>query len=134
MRPFIPNGCTKSPDGWDSVDWQDCCNLHDLAFYRGGFFGGLLPWPVVQPDGFRRFEWRYPKANIGLAKCIVKRHKEKKQPWQGRFFGSLYGVGTMLVSWTPWHWSWKERKITGKEWNILMAASPQQLARLKELR
>jgi hypothetical protein len=133
LKPFIPNGCTKSPDGWDGVDWKNCCDLHDLAFYEGGFLGGLVPWYAKQKDGSRAWSWTYPQANVGLAKCIVERNKKEGKPWQGRFFGSLYGATTMLVSWTPWHWTWKKREVTGKEWNLLVAMTPQQLDSLRRL-
>lgn len=80
-RPFIPNGCSRVPDG----NFKSCCDLHDLAYYVGGSL---------------RDKWR---ADRGLAECIAKR--------QGKPVGWLYFAGVTLFGWTPWHWSYQRKPV-----------------------
>ncbi len=32
IKPFESDGCSSCPDG----NWMDCCEVHDLAYWKGG--------------------------------------------------------------------------------------------------
>lgn len=44
LSPFTSDGCSSFPDGTpaQSTLWQDCCTIHDLAYWKGGSYSERL--------------------------------------------------------------------------------------------
>lgn len=101
MKPFVPNGCTSSPDGIGALKWKSCCDRHDLAYYVGG------------PNPLRK--WR---ADLGLGWCMAKRWARSVRepvPWwrrAARAAGSVavpaaYVAVTATVGLLPMYWNYR---------------------------
>ena len=104
-RPFIPNGCSRVPDG----NFKGCCDLHDLAYHLGGSL---------------RDKWR---ADLGLSRCIGER--------KSRALGWLYFAGVTLFGATPWHWSYTRRPVpTPEEFAALVGVDREALERYAKAR
>jgi hypothetical protein len=112
---WAPNGCGSVgtsllvPDELAGVDLGGCCDVHDLAYHRGGFFGLIS---------------RKPVADFGLAMCLWQRFGAAAQARfeRGSMSGDLKGIGTVLlaaavcplyftavtaVGWLPFIWRWR---------------------------
>ena len=108
-RHFIPNGCTKSPDGVGAVQWKDCCDLHDLSYFVGGWRR------ILNGDKFRTDlalgrcmadRWRRSADEIGIPNHVRLRRLAGAQT-----VGRIYTTGVTLVGWTPINWSWRQRPV-----------------------
>ena len=124
FRPtkFIPNGCggwlteKLMPDELVGVNFDDCCDLHDLGYHvgKGGFSGILTEKPFI---------------DYALASCMDDRFGLRFSAlWlDGRrlratgvfavFFLApvAYFVALTLLGWTPLTWPWKERPMPSHE-------------------
>lgn len=116
---FIPNGCGPKaagvlsqilcPNELAGVDYTGCCNLHDLAYAKGGFWGLF---------------WRKPKADIALGLCMIDRFQDAAQvryerggagnmlkAWGTIIVGvvaaPLYTLAVMSFGWLPFIWRWR---------------------------
>jgi 4-hydroxybenzoate polyprenyltransferase len=138
-RPLLPNGCglpaAPAPDQIGPVEWEECCNLHDLAYWEGGIRGGLLPWKTE-----RGWEWRYIQSNLGLARCMAERWGASVGPdtpllrrWSLRIgqvvVPVLYLVATTLLGWIAW--SWERKPLRREPLEALSRLSRQELERLE---
>ncbi len=120
--PFIPNGCGPAaggrvsavlvPDELADVDYSPCCNTHDYAYHRGGFWGLF---------------YRKPRADVGLGACMMKQFyaaagaRWKRGTWAGRakgvgtaalgtVVGPVYTLAVLAFGWTPLTWPLRKRK------------------------
>lgn len=112
-KKFIPNGCTASPDGLGAIQWKDCCDLHDLAYYVGGWRGLL--------NGAKL------KSDIALAQCMMRHWRRSADDPQisksrragrlvgGPVLGSLYFLAVSTVGSLPFFWPWREREVPSHE-------------------
>lgn len=124
FRPtrFLPNGCGAGatgklvPDEVAGANFDDCCDLHDLAYHvgRGGFLGLF---------------YAKPAADWALMRCMDKQFARKtallslKKRWfatagvflLGTFVPPAYFLGLTLLGWTPLTWPWKERPMPSEE-------------------
>ena len=121
QRPgaFIPNGCGPAvtgpmdliPDKLIGVEFGDaCCNVHDLAYYQGGFWGLF---------------YRKPRADLGLGACMAGRMlRQARENWEGDWkrkalagaqgaaaipAGAVYTLAVLAFGWTPLTWRWRKR-------------------------
>ncbi len=122
-QKFIPNGCGPAaagpanfvPDSVLGVEFGDeCCNLHDLEYHIGGFWGLFT---------------RKPRADFGLGACMVRRmisqgrkNWDTDSRWTGAAqmaaavpLGTLYTVTTTAFGWLPFIWSWRKRPVPSHE-------------------
>ena len=124
FRPtrFLPNGCGAGltaklvPDEMAGVNFDECCDLHDLGYHvgKGGFLGLFTEKPFI--------DW-------ALASCMGKQFTVRTvRLWvdgrRARAIGVfLLGVPTPLIyfaaltllGWTPLTWPWKERPMPSHE-------------------
>ncbi len=86
-RPFTTDGCSCWPDD----GWQDCCVVHDMAYWCGGT-------PEMRA-----------LADRELARCVKQSHSA--------FMGGLMRVGVWMGGhpwWpTPWRWGYGHRWPAG---------------------
>jgi hypothetical protein len=136
VRPtiFVPNGCGPAatgpvdlvPDSFLGVKFgHECCDVHDLEYYRGGFLGLF---------------WRKPKADYRLAACMTRRmwragrenlllvSRAKKAKGYAQMFASghiglVYGLAVTLFGWSPFTWGWKERELPTHEQLVAIGES-----------
>jgi len=125
FRPtqFLPNGCGAGltaklvPDEAAGANFDDCCDLHDLAYHVGeGGFLGLF--------------YSKPKADYALAKCMNDRLEQRALRVAGQhsyglkltiaclalaLLPPIYFIGLTLFGWTPLTWPWKERPMPSHE-------------------
>jgi len=120
FRPtkFLPNGCGPHtiekliPDEVGGANFDDCCDLHDLAYHIGR-------------GGWKGLFYSKPAADFALAACMHERLAMRG----GRLYGqkryvlavamaqlsfylpALYFLGLTLLGWTPLTWPWKERPV-----------------------
>ena len=119
---FAPNGCGPAaggklsdlliPDELADVDYSGCCDSHDLAYHRGGFWGLF---------------YRKPRADVGLGACMMEHFyraagaRWRRGTWAGRakaagtaalgtVAGPLYTVAVFALGWTPVTWPWQKRR------------------------
>lgn len=120
---FLPNGCGTGgwlgkvvPDEAGGVNFDDCCDLHDLAYHigPGGFLGLFYAKPVVDYKLVRCMDKR-------LLLKIARLHsegRELKATWVAAIMVVLplaYFLGLTLLGWTPLTWPWKERPMPSHE-------------------
>ena len=136
----LPNGCGAGwsagpvPDALADVDFSGCCDLHDLAYYEGGF-GGLFT--------------RKPRSDWALGRCLARRFRARaealvaeaavlaggggtkayaafdraralrRRAYYLRALGEAAGLGytlaVLLVGWTPLTWPWRRRALPSAE-------------------
>ncbi len=112
---WAPNGCGSHaskaviPDGLLGVDFEGCCDLHDLAYHRGGFLGLFT---------------RKPVADFGLAMCLwvkfaaAAEARFADESVSGNLKGAgFYALGAVMcplyfavvtaVGWVPFCWRWR---------------------------
>ena len=112
---WAPNGCGSHaskavvPDGLLGVDFVGCCDLHDLAYHRGGFFGLVS---------------RKPVADFGLAMCLWVKFAAAAEARfveetissalkgagflaLGLIMCPLYFAVVTAVGWVPFCWRWR---------------------------
>lgn len=124
FRPtqFLPNGCGAGitgklvPDEVVGANFDDCCDLHDLAYHVGrggwrGLFGAKL------------------EADLALMDCMTKRFSTKAARYRlsgrrirylvtmsaGVVVPVVYWWGLTLLGWTPLTWPWRERPMPSHE-------------------
>jgi 4-hydroxybenzoate polyprenyltransferase len=108
LRPFVPSRVSGRDALESEREWVRSCNLYDLAYWEGGFLGGLVPWRTA--EGWR---WRYATANLGIMRSISEfwrlRAREAKPgahsliPTIARaILPPFYFVASMLFGWTTW--------------------------------
>jgi len=125
FRPtqFIPNGCGAGitaklvPDEVGGANFDDCCDLHDLAYHvgKGGFLGLFYSKPV---------------ADFKLAACMARRLDDRATKIDQRreslikvyiavmallTVPPIYFIALTLLGWTPLTWPWKERPMPSHE-------------------
>ena len=112
---WAPNGCGSHaskavvPDGLLGVDFVGCCDLHDLAYHQGGFFGLFT---------------RKPIADFGLAMCLWAKFSAASHARFADYSASgdlkgmglialglvvcpLYFAAVTAVGWLPFIWRWR---------------------------
>ena len=120
---FLPNGCGAGlsakliPDEAAGANFDDCCDLHDLAYHvgKGGFLGLF---------------YSKPKADFALAVCMDRRLEERTMRISREggysfklalgclalaFLPAIYFTGLTLLGWTFLTWPWKERPMPSHE-------------------
>ncbi len=119
---FIGNGCGPKagalmsilvPDELLGVDYSGCCDLHDLAYAQGGFWGLF---------------YRKPRADLALAACLAERFKDAAiarisrggvtnyargvgTAVVGAIVAPLYAIAVTVFGWTPLTWRWRFVRI-----------------------
>ncbi len=120
---FAPNGCGPAaggklsdlliPDELADVDYSGCCDSHDLAYHRGGFWGLF---------------YRKPRADVGLGACMAEHFyraagaRWQRGTWAGRAKGAgtavlgtvaapLYTIAVLAFGWTPLTWPLRRRRM-----------------------
>jgi len=95
LVPFVSDGCSMFPDGTleDATRWQQCCIVHDFAYYAGG------------PAQLRE------AADLGLQQCIGA---ITNQALADLIYVGVRVGGTPTLP-TPWRWGygWKYDPIDG---------------------
>lgn len=117
---WAPNGCGPRatgpvdfvPDRILGVEFgSECCDAHDLEYYKGGFLGLF---------------WRKPKADLGLGACLAAQmFQGARKQWihgsVGRKFlaaaqaataiptAAVYTLFVTAFGWTPFTWRWYQR-------------------------
>lgn len=121
---FLPNGCGAGltaklvPDEAGGANFDDCCDLHDLAYHvgKGGFLGLF---------------YQKPKVDYELSRCMSKRLdrrwtkmtvRDETPLWKDfsvfllwKFLPPIYFIGLTLFGWSPLTWPWKERAMPSHE-------------------
>lgn len=135
---FAPNGCGPAaggrlgallvPDELAGVEFgRECCDPHDLAYHRGGFWGLF---------------WRKPRADVGLGACMVEafyraaRARWRRGTWAGRakaagtaalgtVVGPAYTTAVLAIGWIPVIWPWRRRpEPTAEDLERVRTAGP----------
>jgi len=86
LAPFVSDGCSMFPDGTlgDGTRWQECCVIHDYAYYVGG------------PESSRE------AADRALQACVADNSNQALADLM--YYGVRIG-GTPALP-TPWRWGY----------------------------
>jgi hypothetical protein len=105
LRPFTSDGCSAFPDGtpFQQQLWLSCCNIHDLAYWRGGTQAERLA------------------ADLALSNCVAAAGEPEVAAVM------LAGVRVGGAPWlpTPFHWGygWSDNRgyqpLTARELAIV---------------
>lgn len=130
---FLPNGCGSGftsrliPDEIAGVEFQTCCDDHDLAYHVGGFWGLLTrkprsDWRLGRCIA-RRFtreaaaSWRFARGGSGIPRHQRAKHAARAAGlWAaGQGLGLAYTLGVTVLGWTPLTWPWRRRPVPSHE-------------------
>lgn len=124
FRPtqFLPNGCGAGitgklvPDETIGVNFDDCCDLHDLAYHvgKGGILGLLYAKPAADWSLMRCMDKRFAAKAVRY-EMTGRRWKKVAVLAVGSVVPPLYFVALTLLGWTPLTWPWKERQMPSHE-------------------
>lgn len=119
---FLPNGCGAGitskviPDEAAGVNFDTCCDLHDLGYHvgKGGFLGLFYTKPVID---YRLMACMDKQFTMRIVRLAVD------DRWVRAFFAfaasvvipPAYFIGLTLLGWTPLTWPWKERPMPSHE-------------------
>lgn len=119
---FLPNGCGSGifsklvPDEAAGVNFDTCCDLHDLGYYvgKGGFLGLFYAKPAIDYKLMRCMDKQFTMKTVRLA--VDKRRVRAITTYlAGVFVPPMYFLALTFLGWTPLTWPWKERPMPSHE-------------------
>lgn len=89
LKPFSSDGCSLFPDRAliGKADWCECCELHDMAYWRGG--------TAQQREA----------ADKALRDCVLKKTNNKVLA-ETMYEGVRVGGSPYFYTWYRWGYGW----------------------------